>query len=59
MRFVGFLMLIIGLNAIEMDHLISGEFQIRWDTLIMMVVAVLLLFPNLISLFGNTNGKRK
>jgi Na+-driven multidrug efflux pump len=58
MRFIGILLLIIGANAVEQDYF-NGIEDIRWDTLIMMIIGFLLLFPNLISIFGDTNGKRK
>jgi hypothetical protein len=58
MRFIGIILLIIGINAVEQDSF-NGVEGIRWDTLIMMIVGFLLLFPNLISIFGDTNGKRK
>lgn len=58
MRFVGLLLIIITINAVEQDYA-SGVIGIRWDTLIMGIVGILLLFPNLISIFGDTNGKRK
>lgn len=58
MRFIGIILLLIGANAVEQDYF-NGVEGIRWDTLIMMIVGFLLLFPNFISIFGDTNGKRK
>jgi hypothetical protein len=58
MRFVGFILLIIGANAYEHDYY-NGIEGIRWDTLGMVIVGFLLLFPNFISLFGDRNVKRK
>ena len=60
MRFIGFIMVVIGINALEMSYELDGVYSMKTDTFIMLIVGLVLIFPNLtFGLFGDSYGKRK
>lgn len=55
MKFIGFILVLAGLNAINHFYIYEG-FPIKWDTIVMIIVGIIMMLPNP---FGGRDGKRK